>query len=208
MDNERSINRAVSPLIQKSSTSNPKTRVGCFFFKEKNKYFKLFSFFDICTGLYFSRFSHSTWAKICFMVMKAQVLQDLEVAKTPDLTRSPEPAAGLMLTENTWRETMPTQPTSQESGGKKLCQNTQCQKLPNLAWASSKDPCLLDDDIYYFLSMRFFPLFNLEKELCQNSLSQKMKGLKYCWHLLENFEKPPRSLENKAMPLSHLCLLF
>lgn len=35
-----------------------------------------------------------------------------------------------------------------------------------------------------------------------------MKVLKYCWHLLENFEKPPRSLENKTMPLSHFCLFF
>lgn len=100
--------------------------------------------------------------------MKAQVLQDLEVAKSRDLTRrSPEPAAELMLIKNTGRETMPTQPTSQESGGKKACQNMQCPKACKPSLNQQQGPISsgvgLDDDIYYFLSMRFFPLFNLEK---------------------------------------------
>lgn len=99
--------------------------------------------------------------------MKAQVLQDLAVAKTHDLSRSPEPAAGLMLTKNTWRETMPTLPSSQVPGGKKLCQNMQCPKACKPSLSQQQGPISsgvgLDEDIYYFLSMRFFPLLNLEK---------------------------------------------
>lgn len=120
--------------------------------------------------LCFSRFFSQDLGKNLLYGHETQVLQDLEVAKTHDLTRrSPEPTAGLMLMENTGRETMPTQPTSQESGGKKLCQNMQCPKACKPSLSQQQGPISsgagLDDDIYYFLSMRFFPLFNLKKRI-------------------------------------------
>lgn len=130
---KRSINRTVSPLGHKTVLPILKTHHYEVFNKKKKKVFQiiLIAFWFIRTGSYFQGrpwnsedlgknllYGHESWGSA-----------GLGSCQVPRLTRRcPESAAGLTLTNITERETPPTQPTGQESGGKKPCQNMQCPK--------------------------------------------------------------------------------
>ena len=82
---KRSINRAVSPLGHKAVFPILKTHLRDVFNFKKVFKIILIAFWFIHTGSHFLGFSRRTWVKICFIVKKAGVLQDLEVAKSHSL---------------------------------------------------------------------------------------------------------------------------
>lgn len=126
---KRSINRAVSPLGHKAVLPILKTHHYEVFNKKKksiSNYFNCLLIYLHC--VIFSRLLSEDLGKNLLYGHESWGSAGCGIHQVPRLTRrSPESAAGWRLPTQK-KETMPTQPTSQKSGGKKPCQNMQCPR--------------------------------------------------------------------------------
>lgn len=137
---KRSINRAVSPLGHKAVLPILKTH-HYEVFNKKKKVFQiiLIAFWFICTASYFQGFSQRTWAKICFMVMKAGVLQDVEFTKSHDLQEDLQNQPQADAYQHKKRKQCQHSPLAKSPVVRSPAKICSAQGLANPAWAGSED---------------------------------------------------------------------